>query len=251
MKTHFPKKMAKRFIDTGLFDDEWFSELRPETKMFWIYYLTKCDHAGLLKFNKRLIEFQTGIKSLDTVIKELGERLVKVNEQLFFCPKFIKFQYPEFPKSNVKQQASAIELLIKNGLWDSETNSFILLPKSQETVLKDLTKSHVNGNDTVNGVNKTKSEKNSLPFESPEFFEVWNNWLTYRKQSKKPYRSELSIKTALSRIGKFSEAEAIEMIECSIGNGWQGLWPPGMRIKAPPGNKTETKKLTPEELQSL
>src|SRR5688572_5090933 len=141
--------MAKRFIDTGLFDDEWFAELKPESKMFWIYYLTKCDHAGLLKFNKKLIEFQTGIKSLDTVIKEIGYRLVRVNDQLFFCPKFIQFQYPNFPKSGVKQQDSAIELLIKNGLWDSETNNFKELNKTYDTVDKDLPKSYDNGNDTV------------------------------------------------------------------------------------------------------
>lgn len=243
--------MAKRFIDTGLFDDEWFSDLKPESKMFWIYYLTKCDHAGLLKYNKKLIEFQTGIKSLDTVLKELGNRLVKVNEQLFFCPKFIKFQYPEFPKSNVKQQASAIELLIKNGLWDSETNNFKELTNSQETVTKDLPKSHVNGNDNVNEVKEKKSEKNSLPFETPEFKKSWDEWIEYRRQIKKPYRSELSIQTALKRLSKFSEAEVMEMIDCSIGQGWQGLWPPGMRSKAPPGKlKPETKKPTFEEIES-
>lgn len=238
--------MAKRFIDTGLFDDEWFSELKPESKMFWIYYLTKCDHAGLLKFNKKLIEFQTGIKSLDTVLKELGDRLIKVNEQLFFCPKFIKFQYPDFPKSNVKQQASAIELLIKNGLWDSETNEFILLPKSQETVTKDLTKSHDNGNDTVNEVKEKKSEKKSLPFDSPEFATAWSNWLTYRKQSKKPYHSDLSVDIALRRLGRFSEGEAIEMIDRSISNGWQGLF----ELKGKDIHGKESKKLTLEDLKS-
>lgn len=244
--------MAKRFIDTGLFDDEWFSELKPESKIFWIYYLTKCDHAGLLKFNKKLIEFQTGIKSLDTVIKELGNRLVRVNEQLFFCPKFIKFQYPEFPKSNVKQQASAIELLIKNGLWDSEMNNFKELVNSKVTVTKDLTKSHVNGNDTVNGLNKIKNEKKPLPFSSPEFEKAWSDWLQYRTQIKKPYRSELSMLMILNRLGSHTESEAIEMIKQSISNSWQGIFDVIEKDNSPPGKKTsESKKLTPEELAGL
>lgn len=240
--------MAKRFIDTGLFDDEWFAELKPESKMFWVYYLTKCDHAGLLKFNKRLIEFQTGIKSLDTVIKEIGNRLVKVNEQLFFCPKFIQFQYPDFPKSNVKQQASAIELLIKNGLWDSELHEFKEFEKSKVTVAKDLTKSHVNGNDTVNGIKETKSEKNSLPFKSEKFQTAWERWLTYRSQIKKPYRSELSKQTSLNRLAEYSEEVAIEMIDQSIGNAWQGIFE--IKDNSPPGKTLHGEKLTLKDIDT-
>lgn len=143
--------MAKRFIDTGLFDDEWFSDLNCDCKIFWVYFVTKCDHAGLLKFNKRLIEFQTGIKSLDTVLKHFDDRLVRVNEQLLFCPKFIAFQYPKFPNSKVKQQSSAIDLLVKNGLWSIEKNEFIQLPNSSVTVAKVLTKTYDNGNGNDNG----------------------------------------------------------------------------------------------------
>lgn len=238
--------MAKRFIDTGLFDDEWFAELKPESKIFWIYYLTKCDHAGLLKFNKKLIEFQTGIKSLDIVIKEIGARLVKVNEQLFFCPKFIQFQYPNFPKSGVKQQDSAIELLIKNGLWDSETHEFIELDNCMDTVTKDLNKSYDNGNVNGNGYKEKKSEKISLPFESEAFASAWNDWLKYRAQIKKPYRSDLSKQWALTHLSKYPEEVAISMIHQSIKNQWQGIFD----VKDdPPEKGSPKKKLTLKDLE--
>lgn len=209
--------MAKRFIDTGLFDDEWFAELRSEAKIFWVYYLTKCDHAGLLKFNKKLIEFQTGIKSLDTVLKELGNRLVRVNEQLFFCPKFIRFQYPNFPKSNVAQQASAIELLIKNGLWDSETNNF----NSSITLTEDLPKTYGNGNG--NGNNKKESKKK---IENPfigELAESWNEWVQHRAELRKPITP-----TAAQKQIKFLSArppnEAKAILDKAIEKNWQGLY---------------------------
>jgi len=173
--------MAKRFIDTGLFDDEWFSELSVNSKLFWIYYLTKCDHAGLLKFNKKLIEFQTGINSLDTVIKELGDRIVRVNEQLFFLPKFIKFQYPDFPKSKVRAQASAIELLIKNGLWDSETNNFKELDNSYQTVTKEFNNSY--GNDNGNGYGSVEINKEPEVEFWPTFEDFWDK---YDKKVGKP-----------------------------------------------------------------
>lgn len=211
--------MAKRFIDTGLFDDEWFAELRSESKIFWVYYLTKCDHAGLLKFNKKLIEFQTGIKSLDTVLKELGNRLVKVNEQLFFCPKFIRFQYPNFPKSNVAQQASAIELLMKNGLWNSETNDF----NSSITVTEDLPKTYGNGNEYVNGINKKESKKK---IENPfigELAERWNEWEQHRKEKKSPL-TPTARKQQIKMLSARPPNEAMEILEYSLENGYTGLF---------------------------
>lgn len=138
--------MAKRFIDTELFDDEWFCELSKDGKLFWIYVITKCDHAGLLKYNKKLIMFHLSINSIDTVIKELGNRLIIVNEHLIFCPKFIDFQYPNFPNSSVRQQASAIQILLKYGLYDEKNKQ---LANSLITVSKDLTKSYEHDNDNV------------------------------------------------------------------------------------------------------
>jgi len=133
--------MAKRFIDTGLFDDAWFMELSVSGKLLWIYLITKCNHAGIIEMNKRLIQFQTGIKSLDTVIKELDNRLVTVKENplILFIPKYIFFQYPNFPQSNVKQQYSAIQILLKYGLYNEENL----------TLSKELPNSYDNDNDNV------------------------------------------------------------------------------------------------------
>lgn len=168
--------MAKRFIDTGLFDDEWFAELDKDCKLFWVYYLTKCDHAGLLKYNKKLIEFQTGIDSLETVIKQFGNRIVTVSEQLLFCPKFISFQYPDFPKSKVRQQSSAIDLLIKNGLWDEITHNFKLLPNSPLTVKELLPNSYGNGNDTGNG-NGSATKPGNFKTKAEAFEWLKNNYM--------------------------------------------------------------------------
>ena len=61
--------MSKRFIDTGLFDDPWFMDLSKEAKILWMYFITKCDHAGLLHLNNKLCIVQTGTKDLDKIIK--------------------------------------------------------------------------------------------------------------------------------------------------------------------------------------
>jgi hypothetical protein len=137
--------MAKRFVDTGMFDDEWFMELSPEAKILWFYYITKCDHAGILKANEKLIKFQTGIKSPATVIKELGNRIVTVTENVYFCPAFLRFQYPNFPNSKVQQQDGALKILISYGLWNKELNSL-------QTVGQQLPNCYDNVSDSVNGI---------------------------------------------------------------------------------------------------
>jgi hypothetical protein len=141
--------MAKRFIDTRMFEDEWVCSLSKDAKLFFIYYITTCDHAGILKLNRSLCEFQTKLKSFDTIIKELGNSLVTLKENVFFMPKFIKFQYPNFPQSNVKQQDGALKILYSYGINDEVLKSYL-------TLTKDLTKSYDNDNGIVNNIEERK-----------------------------------------------------------------------------------------------
>lgn len=158
--------MAKRFIDTGLFDDSWFMELSSDSKIFWIYCLTKCDHAGIIKLNRKLCQVQTDIKSLDTVIKELGNRLLTLNKDLFFIPKFISYQYPGFPRSGVRQQQGALEILKKYNLIDEESLR----------LKEELGNSYGYGNDNgyVNGKEKEVQEKKPINISFESFWDLYD-----------------------------------------------------------------------------
>lgn len=112
--------MAKRFIDTELFSDEWFMDLSKDCKLMWIYLITNCDHAGIISLNKKLCKFQSGILDIDNTLKQLGNRLLTINKGLIFIPKYLEFQYPNFPNSKVRQQKSAIDILISKGIYDKE-----------------------------------------------------------------------------------------------------------------------------------
>ena len=153
--------MAKRFIDTGLFDDDWFMELAKDAKILWIYFLTKCDHAGLIKLNPKLCEIQTGVKDISGTIKQLGNRIVTVTERLYFIPKFLQYQYPGSPNSKAKAQLSAIEILTKHGLFID----------GKLTVAELLTNSYSNGNGNGNG-NKKKESEEKTKFIPPTLEEV-------------------------------------------------------------------------------
>ena len=146
--------MSKRFIDTELFNDPWFMDLSVNSKLLFVYMITNCDHAGIIDMNWKLVEFQTKIKQLtksyDTLIKELSNRIIRLRNDYYFIPKFISFQYPGFPKSNVRQQDGAIKRLKEFNLWDNENL----------TLNKELVNSY--GNDSVSDtvdVNVFKKEE--------------------------------------------------------------------------------------------
>lgn len=136
--------MGKRFISTEIFDDEFIFKLSKDGKLFFLYFITKCDHAGILQLNKELCKFQTGIADIESAINEIGDNIICIKNSTYFMPKFIKFQYPGFPKSNVKQQDSVMKILLKYDLFNEKLNSYL-------RVNQELINSYVNGNGNDNG----------------------------------------------------------------------------------------------------
>jgi hypothetical protein len=187
--------MAKRFISTEMFDDEWFSELSKDGKLFFIYFITKCDHAGILRLNRKLFEFQTKIKGIETVIQELGNSLVTVKDGVYFMPKFLKFQYPEFPKSNVKQQSGAITILSSLGLWDYENNTYL-------TLTKELSNSY--DNDNVNDIVIISNWRKDFEVYKQELINEYNRLTSDKKYilEREKYHPGLDIKLSIQKACK-------------------------------------------------
>jgi len=131
-------------------------DLSVNAKLLYIYLITNCDHAGIIDINWKLAELQTGIKQLaktyQTLIKEFTDRLIHLRNGYYFIPRFITFQYPNFPNSNVRQQTGAIRRLLEFNLFDEEN----------QTVNKELANSYeddtVNDNGTVNDTEDIKEE---------------------------------------------------------------------------------------------
>lgn len=109
--------MAKRFIDTGMFDDPWFMDLSPDLKCFWMYAITKCNHAGILVLNKTLARIQIGCGDIETVLNEIGDRIIKISDDKYFIPKFIDFQYGTL-KENNRVHVSVLDTLKKYNIKD-------------------------------------------------------------------------------------------------------------------------------------
>lgn len=214
--------MSKRFIDTELFDDSWFMDLSKDGKLLWIYCLTKCNHAGIVELNEKLCRLQTGINSLETVIKELSKCLISIKDNYFLIPKYFEYQYPTYPEKSFRAAESAVNELKKFDLWDEENNKII---KTYLTVSKDLTKSYSSSSSSSNG-----SSIVLLPFKSENFKKQWILWKDYKsKEHKFKYKtpqSEMAALKELINLANGKEEEAIEIIHHSMGNGWKGFFKP-------------------------
>jgi uncharacterized protein YdaU (DUF1376 family) len=78
------------------------------------------------------------------------------------------------------------------------------------------------GKEGVQG--KPSGDELPEPLCTPEFEAAWSNWLDYRHEKRKPV-SERAARSQLAKLARFGGAVAIEAIEASIANDWQGLFP--------------------------
>ena len=125
--------MAKRFIDTKMWDKAWFRRLTPQTKLIWIYLLTRCDHAGIWDADWEAAEFFIGDKvnyrRLPKIITDKMQEIDGGNQ--YYIPSFIEFQYGEL-RENSKPHLSVLKRLKDKGL--------LTLKDKEKDKVKDKTK---------------------------------------------------------------------------------------------------------------
>jgi len=67
--------------------------------------------------------------------------------------------------------------------------------------------------------------KEVTPFPSTAFENAWDEWLEYRKKGKRKPVSIYGMKKQFKEFSKYTEQEAIEMIDNAIAKDWQGIFP--------------------------
>lgn len=109
--------MAKRFTDTDKWKKQFIKNLPPEYKLFWVFLLDECDHAGIWHVEMEIAEIRLGIKlSIQKIRGLFKERVVEFdNGSKLFVPDFVRFQYGVLSESN-KAHKSVINILSKYNL---------------------------------------------------------------------------------------------------------------------------------------
>jgi hypothetical protein len=114
--------MAKRYFDSGKFDDPFYRKLSPELKCTYDYLQSKCDYAGILDIDVDDINFKVGCKNITyELIKEtFKEKFIILDEKedklKIFMPRFIWWQYKNELMASNKVHRHVHELLKLEGI---------------------------------------------------------------------------------------------------------------------------------------
>ena len=193
--------MPKRFTDTDKWKKRWFRCLRNDFKVFWIYVLDQCNHAGIWEVDFELAWFyckdvaRRGM-SYTRWKKEIQEVFYKQYQEIddgkrWFIKDFIEFQYNTLSESckphiavintlnkyNIKGYTKGIQTLKEK---DTDTEQVIVKVKKKESKAIQL--------------KNIQSDLPSLAIEFPNIditaeFEKWKDWMMATGKRYKIYRS--------------------------------------------------------------
>jgi uncharacterized protein YdaU (DUF1376 family) len=99
-------------------------------------------------------------------------------------------------------------------------------PNKKATLLLQSTSSNTSSNEEV-GVEFPAN------LQSADFGAAWESYLAYRKSSRLKALAPASVTAQLRNLSEMGHDEAIEAINQSIANGWQGIFPPKNKKPAP------------------
>ena len=178
-------EMAKRFINTDLFSEDWFLDLDNETKLFYIYALLNCDHAGILKSNIRAFNSLNGTNvSIDTVMEKINDstqKMQKITDRVLYLVDFVAFQYGPVLNPANRAHKSVIDILTSHKI--KFVSSFIGASEELESTslgIKDKDK------------DKEKEKEKEIIFQKIENTEISNfqNFdLPTEKEAQEAFRS--------------------------------------------------------------
>lgn len=108
--------MAKRFIDSDIWKKEWFCNLSPTLKAFWIYAVTNCDACGVWEMNIPLAMYQIGAKiTQEEILSEFHGNIIKLSKDKLFIVDFISFQYGDLKEDHIPHR-NVFRLLEKHNI---------------------------------------------------------------------------------------------------------------------------------------
>ena len=234
--------MKKRFTDADKWDDVWFGDLPSKYKLFWLYLLDKIDHAGFWKVNFRVAQFMIGEDFQQSEVKRVfSARIICINDDTWFIPKFLTFQYPNGLSFKVKAQYSAINLLKKNNCIERVNelfgNSYITVQDKDKDKDKDMDKDKDKDKDTDVSEKKPQKESRVLKFKN-DFYKVWKKHFPAQIINNEEYNFLKSIKAKTKSLIKdqkkqnekileynptdFEILEAIDFILTNLSDWWRG-----------------------------
>ena len=190
--------MSKRFVDTELWQKEWFQDLSLKEKVFVKYIFENCDCAGVWNGNYKMASFIIGEPVTMEDLKNINdkkEQFTFLENGNVFILDFINFQYGTLSE-NCKPHKPIIEKLKKYGLYERVLKGF---PKVSETLEE---------KEKEKEIEKDKEKEINDPYVNP-----YVN--TFKREYKKYFNARLYL-TAQERTKIIELASSIDDFEETI-----------------------------------
>ena len=116
--------MGKRFVDTEIWEKEWFMNLETQEKLAMIWILTKCDNVGVLNHNKVLADILIGTKiNWDDLQKKCSKNIEILDNGKWWVKDFVDFHWGELKETSAPYR-SYIKLLKKHNLYERVSKGY-------------------------------------------------------------------------------------------------------------------------------
>ena len=219
------KKLNLTLNEYALLELVYFYSTNPQSSQLGWCYASKKHLADCIDVSSRsVINLLSKLENNGFIEKSMNGRLIKTTKK-WNETKFT--HYEESSHDGEESSHMSEESSHKNGE-----------ESSHRTVKKVHTNNIVNKIDVNKIINNTVNNELVFPFDSNEFLETWNLWKNYRQEIKKPIKGIISEQSQLQKLSKISNGDqqtAIEIINQSISNNWQGLF----EIKKQKSNSTD------------
>ena len=112
--------LPKRFTDSDKWKKKWFRCLSNDHKVFWIYVLDQCDHAGIWEVDFEAAEFFCSGIDEQEIRQVFNKQYQEIdNGKRWFLKDFVDFQYGTLNENN-RAHLSVINILLKYKLIENK-----------------------------------------------------------------------------------------------------------------------------------
>ena len=210
-------------IYRSLMNKGWYK--KSDYVLVWLHLLLKATHKKIeYMFGGKNITLEPGqfISGRKKLADEVGMSENKIHRILEFFEK---------DEQQIRQLKTPVGRLITILYWDQYQKLDSLLDNEQTTIRQPLDTKQEHKNDKNDKENNppTPQEEINFIWQEEEFKTIWKEWKQYRKtEFKKTFKTVMSENKAIKHLHNLSGGNlktAIAIIEQSMGNQWQGLFP--------------------------
>ena len=228
-----------RQIHTRIWKDNWFLELEPTHKLFFIYLFSneQASLAGIYEMSIRVMSFESGltvpeIKDAFKIFAEAGK--ARYMDGVVWVPNLRKYHETQSPKvqTRILKDLDAVKDCELKGIYCdlygidrvSVGDNRVSIPPSTITTTVTSKKEPQK---------KEKPPEIEIPsrLDTPEFIQAWQNFTEHRKEIK----AKMTPRAANMQLKKLAEYQpdvAVSMLEQSVMNGWKSVY----ELKQPSSN---------------